>query len=286
MPIISTKRMFDDALKGKYAIGAFNVENTEMLRAVTSAAVKNNAVVILQTTSSTLKYLEPEYFSALARTAEKEMGAVVALHLDHGSSYELAKRCIDCGYSSVMFDGSKLSFEENIAITKKVVDYANLFGVSVEAELGTVGGKEDETESEGNCYTNPAEAAEFVAQTGVHSLAIAFGTAHGFYKTEPVLDLELIKRVRDMVSIPLVMHGASGVSASDVSRSIENGICKVNYATELRNAFSDGIKDYLLKNPKEIDPKKYFTVAAANVEALVSNIIINIGSKGSNVYSL
>ncbi len=279
MPLVTTKKLLNDAKTGGYAIGAFNVENAEMVRAVALAASKNNTPVILQTTSSTLKYLAPDYFVGLARAAEAEFNTTMALHLDHGNSYELACKCIKAGYTSVMIDGSTLPFEENIAVSKKVVDFADWYGVCVEAELGTVGGKEDDTESSGDIYTDPDEACEFVQRTGISSLAIAFGTAHGFYKTAPVLDLERIVQIRNKVTIPLVMHGASGISNDDVRTAISNGITKVNFATELRNAFSNGVKQYLSNNPNEIDPKKYLTQGMLNVEKLVSDVIEVLGSK-------
>lgn len=284
MPLVTTKKLFEDARKGHFAIGAFNVENAEMVRAVALAAQKQGAAVILQTTSSTLKYLNPDYFVGLAHAAEREFGVTMALHLDHGNSYQLTRRCIDAGYTSVMIDGSTLPFEENIALSAEVVNYARLFGICVEAELGTVGGKEDETESDGKQYTDPTQAAEFVARTGIDSLAIAFGTAHGFYKAAPVLDLDRILRVAEKTDVPLVMHGGSGLADCDVRQAVANGICKVNFATELRSAFTDGVREYLAAVPDELDPKKYLSAAMKKVEVLVRARMEVIGVCGSDRY--
>lgn len=276
MPLVTSYQMLADAQKNGFAIGAFNVENAEMVRAVCTAAQHKQVDVILQTTSSTLKYLNCDYFVGMAKAAVQEFAIQVALHLDHGISYELACRCIDAGYTSVMIDGSKLSFEENIALTKRVVDYAHPKGVVVEAELGTVGGKEDEIENHNSQYTDPVLAREFVERTGVDSLAIAFGTAHGVYAKKPVLDLHRITEVRSLVELPLVMHGSSGIDAADIRTAVHNGICKVNFATELRSAFSDGVREYMRTDPSVIDPKKYLTLAQQKVTEIVEKRIENI----------
>ncbi|MCL2421809.1 MAG: class II fructose-bisphosphate aldolase, partial [Defluviitaleaceae bacterium] len=188
-------------------------------------------------------------------------------HLDHGSSYELAMSALAAGYSSIMFDGSLLSFEENAAATRKVVKAAEAKGITVEAELGSVGGKEDDHEAE-NEYTDPMQAAEFVDLTGIDSLAIAIGTAHGFYSGTPKLDIPRLTEIRKHVSIPLVLHGASGLSTEAVRACIKEGICKVNFATELRIAYSDGVKGYLSKNPDAYDPKTYGKAGYDSVKAL------------------
>lgn len=284
MAFVRSVKLLEDAKRGGYAIGAFNVENAEMVRAVAMAAKEMNAAVIMQTTSSTLKYMGPAYYAGLVKAATEEFGITAALHLDHGSSYELACQCIQSGYTSVMIDGSKLPFEENIALSKKVVEYASLYGIGVEAELGTIGGKEDEVEGEGSDYTDPAMAAEFVERTGVSSLAIAFGTAHGFYSKAPVLDLERILLVGAQISVPMVMHGGSGLKEEDFVQAVKNGISKVNFATELRNAFSNGIKECLREDPDVIDPKKYLTKGIVQVKELVSSRMKTIGSSDSDKY--
>lgn len=273
MSLVTTNQMLHQAQAGGYAIGAFNIENAEMAHAVCEAAQRTGMPVIMQTTSSTLRYLTPECFVGIASAAAKQYGVTAALHLDHGDSYELACACIEAGYTSVMIDGSKLAFEDNIAITKQVVEFAHARNIAVEAELGTVGGKEDDTESAGDQYTDPAQARLFVERTGVDSLAIGIGTAHGFYKTPPVLDLERVRLVRTQVQAPLVMHGTSGVATDEVQTAIRNGICKVNYATELREAFTQGVRAYLAKDADVIDPKKYLSQARSCVAALVEQRI-------------
>lgn len=278
MGLIMTKVMLKEAQNGSYAVGAFNIENAEMAKAVCLAAKEERKQIILQTTPSTLKYLGSSYFVGMVRAAVEEHGVGAALHLDHGSSYELACECIDSGYTSVMIDGSKLPFDENIELTKRVVNYAHARGITVEAELGTVGGKEDETEGEGSHYTDPDMALEFVERTDVDSLAIAFGTAHGVYAVKPVLDLDRIALIREKVSVPLVMHGSSGIGREDIVTAIRNGICKVNFATELREAFSNGIRDYMRGDGAVIDPKKYLKQAQDNVTVLVRERIRQINS--------
>ncbi len=191
------------------------------------------------------------------------------MHLDHGDSFDLAMRALRVGYSSIMIDGSHNVFEENIAVTKAVADACRPSGVPVEAELGKVGGKEDDLDGGNGGYTDPMEAKEFVERTGVGSLAVAIGTAHGVYKGEPKLDLDRLAEVRKVVSIPLVLHGASGLSEEAVKESIKRGICKVNFATELRIAYTDGVKEFLAANPDAFDPKKYGKVAMEHVKEIV-----------------
>ena len=254
MPLVSSIEMLKNAQKTGTAIGAFNIENMEMAQAVVAAANEAKLPIILQTTSSTLKYASPAVFAGMVAALAESSHVPIAMHLDHGNSYELAMECIKAGYTSVMFDGSLLSFEENARISRQVVEAAE--SVPVEAELGSVGGKEDDHEAE-NAYTDPADAEKFVAMTGISSLAIAIGTAHGIYSGTPVLDIERLKAIRKRVSIPLVLHGASGLSAEAVKACIAEGICKVNFATELRIAYSDGVKAYLKENPSAYDPKGY-----------------------------
>ena len=238
MPLVTSEQMLLDAQKGGYAVGAFNVENMEMVKAVIAAAETLKAPVMLQTTPSTVKYGTLETYFGIVAAEAKKAAVPVCLHLDHGSSFELAVQAIKAGYTSVMIDGSHESFEDNIAVTRKVVDVAKACGIPVEAELGKVGGKEDDLEADADTNTDPMEAKEFVERTGVSSLAIAIGTAHGFYAGTPVLDKERVSEIRKVVSVPLVLHGASGLSDDDVRECVQRGMCKVNFATELSVAYS------------------------------------------------
>lgn len=258
MPLVTTKQMLLDAQKGNYAVGAFNVENMEMVMAVMEAAQELESPVIMQTTPSTVKYAGLDFFLANVKAAAERVSVPVALHLDHGSSFELAMQAYRTGYTSIMIDGSHESFEDNIAVSKAVADVCGASGIPVEAELGKVGGKEDDLDGgNDNPYTDPAQAVEFVERTGVTSLAIAIGTAHGVYKGEPKLDLDRLSEIRKVVDIPLVLHGTSGVPDAAVKECVNRGICKVNYATDLRIAFTRGVKAVFAENPEVIDPKKY-----------------------------
>ena len=259
-----------DRQKGGYAVGAFNVENMEMVMAVIAAAEELRAPLMLQTTPSTIKYAGLDMYLANVKAAAERASVPVCLHLDHGDSFDLAMRALRTGYTSIMIDGSHNVFEENIAVTKAVADACRPSGIPVEAELGKVGGKEDDLDGgEGNGYTDPLEAKEFVERTGVTSLAVAIGTAHGVYKGVPKLDLDRLAEIRKVVDIPLVLHGASGLSEEAVVESIKRGICKVNFATELRIAYTDGVKEFLAANPDAFDPKKYGKVAMEHVKAIV-----------------
>lgn len=256
MPLVTSKKMLLDAQKGGYAVGAFNVENMEMVKAVIAAAEELNAPVMLQTTPSTVKYGSLETYAAIVAAEAKKATVPVCLHLDHGNSYELAMAAIEAGYSSVMIDGSHESLENNIAITKKVVEDAEKKEIPVEAELGKVGGKEDDLEAEADMNTDPIEAKQFVDRTRVSSLAIAIGTAHGFYAGTPVLDKERVSEIKALVSVPLVLHGASGLSNEEIKECVNRGMCKVNFATELRVAYTDAVKRLLEEKPETFDPKK------------------------------
>lgn len=281
MPLVTTKEMLLRAQAGHYAVGAFNVENMEMVMAVVQAAEESRAPVIMQTTPSTVKYAGLDYYLAMAKAAAERATVPVAMHLDHGDSFELAMQALRTGYTSIMIDGSHDSFEDNITLTRRVTDACAPSGVPVEAELGKVGGKEDDLEGgDGNPFTDPQQAKEFVERTGVDSLAVAIGTAHGLYKGVPKLDFDRLSAIRELVSIPLVLHGASGVPDEAVRESIRRGICKVNFATELRIAFSDGVKKYLAEDPDAFDPKKYCKVGRAGVVALVKEKIALCGSNG------
>ena len=240
MPLVTTKQMLLDAQAGNYAVGAFNVENMEMVMAVMEAAEELKSPVIMQTTPSTVKYAGLDFFLANVKAAAERASVPVAMHLDHGSSFELAMQAYRTGYTSIMIDGSHGSFEENVAVSKAVADACAPSGIPVD-----------------NPYTDPAQAVEFVKQTGVTSLAVAIGTAHGVYKGEPKLDLDRLSEIRKVVDIPLVLHGTSGVPDATVTECVNRGICKVNYATDLRIAFTNGVEKVFEENPDVIDPKKY-----------------------------
>lgn len=278
MAFVTSEQMMALADQNGYAVGAFNVENMEMVMAVVKAAEEMRAPVILQTTPSTVKYAGLPMYYANVKAAAERAGVPVALHLDHGSSFELAMQAYRTGYTSIMIDGSKLPFEENIALTKRVADACRPSGIPVEAELGKVGGKEDDLDVNDPGYTDPEDAVRFVQETGITSLAVAIGTAHGIYKGEPKLDMDRLSEIRGKVSIPLVLHGASGVPDEAVRECIRRGISKVNFATELRIAYSNGVKDFLKENPDTFDPKKYGKVAMEYVTALVKEKIKICGS--------
>ena len=278
MALVTTKELLLDAQKNGYAIGAFNVENMEMVQAVIAAAEELKSPVIMQTTPSTLKYADADYFYANVAVAARKASVPVVMHLDHGSSFELAMQAYRAGYTSIMIDGSHSVFEENIAVTKAVVDACHPSGVAVEAELGKVGGKEDDLDGGNGGYTDPEEAKAFVEATGVDSLAVAIGTAHGVYKGVPKLDIDRLSEIRKVVSVPLVLHGTSGVPDDAVQECIRRGICKVNYATDLRIAFTEGVTGYLKEHPDTIDPKKYNAAGRDKVKAYVMSKILVCGS--------
>ena len=277
MAFVTTGEMLKKAQAGGYAVGAFNAENLEMAQAIIAAAEAENAPVIIQTTPGTLKYAGPECFAGLVSRLARDAKIPAALHLDHGNSYALAEKCAREGYTSLMIDGSKLPYEENIALTRQVVAMAG--SLPVEAELGTVGGKEDGMEAKPQ-YTDPDEAADFVSRTGISSFAVAIGTAHGIYKGEPKLDLDRLAKVRARVDIPLVLHGTSGVPEDQVRGCIERGICKVNYATELRQVFTAAVRKALAELPDAYDPKKYLAEGRKAVQARVQELIRLLGSDG------
>lgn len=269
MPLVTSEKMLLDAQKGGYAVGAFNVENMEMVKAVLAAAEELKAPVMLQTTPGTIKYGTVETYAAIVKAEAEKVSVPVCLHLDHGNSFELAVQAMKAGYTSVMIDGSHEDFENNIAITKKVVDVAKAIGIPVEAELGKVGGKEDDLEADADTNTDPMEAKEFAERTGISSLAVAIGTAHGFYVGTPVLDKPRVSAIKEVVSVPLVLHGASGLSEEDVRECVERGMCKVNFATELRAAYTAAVKKLLEEKPETYDPKKLGNVGMAAVKEQV-----------------
>lgn len=280
MALVTTKEMLLDAQSNGYAVGAFNVENMEMVMAVVSAAEELKSPVIMQTTPSTVKYADFDYFYANAKVAAEKASVPVAIHLDHGNSFELAMKAYRTGYTSIMIDGSHYTFEKNIDLTKSVVDVCKSENIPVEAELGKVGGKEDDLDGGDGGYTDPSEAKEFVEKTGVDSLAVAIGTAHGIYKGEPKLDLNRLSEIREVVDVPLVLHGTSGVPDDVVRECVNRGICKVNYATDLRIAFTKGVKKVLDENPDTIDPKKYNAQGIEEVKEYVKSKMSVVKSIG------
>ncbi|HQE69629.1 MAG TPA: class II fructose-bisphosphate aldolase, partial [Atopobiaceae bacterium] len=268
--LVTTKDMLLRAREGRYAVGAFNVESLEFVMAVVAAAEAKRSPVILQTTPGTVKYASLDYFAALCRVAAESSSVPVAIHLDHGDGFDRCIQAMHAGYTSVMIDGSHVPFEDNIALTASVTKVAGPIGIPVEAELGKVGGKEDDgpaVEGE-NPYTDPDEAEEFVARTNCSSLAIGVGTAHGVYAGTPHIEQSVLKAIRSRLEIPLVLHGTSGVPDDQVAEAIANGICKVNYATELRQAFMRGFMGFMGGNPDVFDPKKPAASGMAAMQAI------------------
>jgi len=313
MAIVTTTEMFKKAYEGGYAIGAFNVNNMEIIQGITEAAIEQRAPLILQVSKGARSYAKHVYLMKLieAAIADAEQTAgfdlPIAVHLDHGDSFELCKSCIDGGFSSVMIDASSKPFEENIALTKKVVEYAHAHGVVVEAELGKLAGIEDniKVDARSATFTVPEEAAEFVARTGVDSLAVSIGTSHGAYKFkgEPYLDFERLEQIHKLIpDTPLVLHGASTVLPEFVARcneyggnipgaqgvpedmileAVKHGVCKVNIDTDLRLAMTAEIRKFLIEHPEEFDPRKYMSPARDAIKAMVQHKIKNV-LNGSN----
>lgn len=302
MALITTKEMFKKALVNDYAVGAFNVNNMEIIQGIVDAASIENAPLILQVSAGARKYAKPAYLLKLVEAAIEDTGLDIALHLDHGEDFDICKKCIDDGFTSVMIDGSKHPFEENIALTKQVVEYAHTHGVVVEAELGKLAGVEDniKVDARSATFTDPDEAVEFVERTGVDSLAIAIGTSHGAYKFtgEPYLDYERLKKIHSLLpDTPLVLHGASSVLKEFVDRcnefggqipgaqgvpeemireSTKYGICKVNIDTDLRLAMTAEIRRVLIENPTEFDPRKYLGPGRDAITKMVQHKIKNV----------
>jgi len=280
MPLTTTIEMLSAARKNGYAVPAFNCENMEMILAIIAACEEMNAPVILQTTPSTIRYASVEIFAANAAAAAKKAAIPVALHLDHGNSRALAEDALRAGYTSIMIDGSHFPLEENISFTKSTVELCMISGIPVEGELGRVGGKEDDISAENSGYTDPDEAVRFVAETGVSSLAIGVGTAHGVYAVKPVLKPELISILKEKLEIPLVLHGASGLEDSVVQDCIGRGICKVNIATDLRIGYTKAIRAFLEHDPLCFDPKKYGEAGRDAIKEIVISRISVCGCQG------
>lgn len=281
--LVSTRQILIEAQKGGYAVPAFNIHNLETIQVVVEAAKELNSPVILAATPSTVKYAGIEYLINIIRVSTEKFDIPITLHLDHHENVDDIKKAIDLGCKSVMIDASHHEFEENIKIVKDVVDYAHKYDVSVEAELGRLVGQEDDKiVDEKDCdYTDPQKAVEFVRRTGVDSLAVAIGTAHGLYKTEPKLDFERLKEINELIDIPLVLHGASGVAWEEVQKSIDLGICKVNIATELKMPFASAIKNHFHDHPEDSDPRKYLIPAKEAMKSVVIDKIKMCKSQNS-----
>jgi len=282
MPLVTVKELLAAAEKENYAVGAFNCNNMEIIQAIVGAAEEEQAPVIIQASQGAIKYAGLEYIVAMTKLAAEKSMVPIALHLDHGTDFDQVMKCIRYGFTSVMFDGSKLPTEENIAITNKVLEVARAVGVSVEAELGKIGGTEDNvtvTEREAS-LTAPEDAVEFVRRAPVDALAVAIGTAHGQYKGKPELDFERLEKIDSMVDTPLVLHGSSGVPEDDIRKAVERGIRKVNIDTNIREAFVTGVKEEISSNPNEIDPRKILGPAKERMKMVVREKIRLFGSSG------
>ena len=309
MPLVSTKEMFEKAYKGGYAIGAFNVNNMEIVQGITQAAMEENSPVILQVSAGARKYAKHNYLIKLVEAAIMETGLPIALHLDHGENFDICKACVDGGFSSVMIDGSKYSFEENIAITRQVVEYAHAHGVTVEGELGKLAGIEDDVNvsDEDAQFTNPAEVEEFVSRTGVDSLAIAIGTSHGAYKfkpgQKPRLRFDILEEVsKRLPGFPIVLHGASSVPQEFVAQVNQYGgsmpdaigipeemlrqaasmaVCKINIDSDLRLCMTAAVRKHLCEHPDHFDPRQYLADGRQTIQDMVRHKIRDVlGSSG------
>ena len=304
MAIVTSTEMFRKAYAGGYAIGAFNVNNMEIIQGITEAAKELNAPLILQVSAGARKYANHTYLMKLIEAAVIETGLPICVHLDHGDSFELCKSCIDGGFTSVMIDGSAFTYEENIAVTKKVVEYAHAHGVTVEGELGKLAGVEDDVKvsAEDALFTNPDEVEDFVTRTGVDSLAIAIGTSHGAYKFKPgqnpKLRLDILEEVgKRLPGFPIVLHGASsvpqefvkivnayggampdaiGIPESELKKAAAMAVCKINIDSDLRLAMTAAVRKYLTENPSHFDPRQYLAPARTAIEAMVEHKITDV----------
>ncbi len=302
MPLVTTTKMFKDAYEKGYAVGAFNVNNMEIIQGIVEAAKIEQSPLILQVSAGARKYANPVYLRKLVEAAVEDSGLPIALHLDHGDSFEICKSCVDSGFSSVMIDASHHPFEENIELVKKVVDYAHERGVVVEAELGRLAGVEDavNVSARDASYTDPDQAVEFVERTGVDSLAIAIGTSHGAYKFkgDPQLDFDRLDTItRLLPNFPLVLHGAStvlpefvakcnefggkingaqGVPEEMLRRASQSGVCKINIDTDLRLAMTAAVREYLALHPDHFDPRQYLGPARQAIQDMVQHKIKNV----------
>lgn len=273
----NTKDMLNKARKEGYAVPAFNIHNLETIQTVIEAAVEMRSPIILAATPGTMTYGGRAYIQAIAEVAARENDIPIALHLDHHETIESIEESLKLGTKSVMIDGSHNSFEENIELTKKVVDLAHSYGATVEAELGKLVGQEDDliVEAKDAAYTDPDTVVEFVERTGVDTLAVAIGTGHGVYETKPDLDFERLETIKNLIDIPIILHGASGISKEDVQKCISLGCAKVNISTELKIPFSTALRQYLIEHPNESDTRKYMAPAKQKMkEAAIEKILI------------
>ncbi len=282
MSFVTVKELMVDAEANGYAVGAFNLNNMEIMQAVIQAGEEERSPVILQASQGGIKYAGLSYIVAMARAAAEKATIPIALNLDHGTSFEQAVACICAGFSSVMIDGSSHSLESNIELTRRVVEIAHIAGASVEGELGRIGGTEDDisVSEKDALMTDPDEAATFVEETGVDLLAVAIGTAHGVYQGKPELDFERLKVIKEKLNIPVVLHGASGVSDEDIKKAILLGIRKINIDIELRLAFSNTVREVLQNNSREIDPRKILGPARDGMKEVVKQKMRLFGSSG------
>ncbi|HAS6418529.1 TPA: tagatose bisphosphate family class II aldolase [Vibrio vulnificus] len=282
MYLISSREMLKRAQLGGYAAPAFNIHNLETVQVVVETASEMGSPVILAGTPGTYDYAGTDYLISICKEAAHKHSIPLVLHLDHHEDLQDIRNKVEHGIRSVMIDGSHHAFDQNIDIVRSVVQYCNRFDASVEAELGRLGGQEDDliVDSADALMTDPASAAEFVRRTGIDSLAVAIGTAHGLYKAEPKLDFARLEKIRSVVDIPLVLHGASGVPDEMVRRCIELGVCKVNVATELKIAFADAVKGHFAEHPDANDPRKYITPGKAAMKRVVMDKIRMCGSEG------
>ncbi|WP_206811231.1 class II fructose-1,6-bisphosphate aldolase [Paradesulfitobacterium ferrireducens] len=282
MNLVPVKDLLAEAERGGYAVGAFNCNNMEIVQAIVAAAEAERSPVIIQASQGAIKYAGIDYITALTKLAAEQATVPVALHLDHGTSFNQVMQCIRSGFSSVMIDGSKLTLAENIALTNKVIEAARPLGISVEAELGKIGGTEDDisVDEREAFFTDPEEAEKFVMATGVDSLAVAIGTAHGQYKGVPKLDFERLKKIKARVSLPIVLHGSSGVPDEAIKEAISLGVRKVNIDTNIREAFVLAARQVLNDNPKEIDPRKVLGPAREAATEIIREKIRVFGSNG------
>jgi len=282
MPLVTVAQMLEKAEAGGYAVGAFNINNLEFVQGVVEAAEAERSPVILQASEGAIKYVGLEYSVAIARVAAEMVSVPVAIHLDHGHSFAQAMQCIRAGFSSVMVDGSKYPLDENIALTKKVVEAGHAVGVSVEGELGKITGTEDNvfvSERE-SLFTDPDEAERFVRETGVDSIAVAIGSAHGHYKLEPKLDFDRLEEIRRRVKIPVVLHGGSGIPDDSVRRAISLGVRKVNINTDNMQAFTDKMREILIADTAVFDPRKVLGPAKEAMKVVIREKIRVFGCNG------
>ena len=282
MKLVTLRDVLGKAEKGGYAVGAFNANNMEIVQAIIESAVEERSPVIIQASQGAIKYAGLDFIVAMVMAAAESADVPVVLHLDHGTDFGQVMRCIRKGFSSVMIDGSRLPLEENISITRQVLEVARAVGVSVEAELGKIGGTEDDisVNERDALFTDPEEAKTFVEKTGVDALAVAIGTAHGVYKGEPKLDFPRLKMIKELTNVPVVLHGSSGVPDDAIRQAVELGISKINIDTDIRQAFVGRAVAYMKENPDNIDPRKLLAPAKEDAKKIIREKMRLFGSSG------